>query len=643
MIPTRFQRLSISKSIWCTTSESLIAWANENDNLNYSNMRFLSFLRMQKEMKNAKSCWTRYSQGIGSTLKSELKKTELQHKSDNLNNEKIESSSLMNNFILELTENSKKNKLSHKFSEQMMDISWILFLTSPKCYKIIRQLIPLPCKSILYQKFSSQLVEIKKQLTSLDGMTNILSEFYELSKELHSNSGRKKVISTLFIDAFSFRSYLGMVPTQHSTIKINYSNKQILNNGFIFMIAPLNSKIPTKIFHIETRPNGSYNKEISDLTKEIMTKLENSGFRIWFKATDGDTGLHCEHKLFFEKFILNYSYTCFSSLINYVMNQLEKNEDMYIPISDPLHIFKNIRARIIQHRIAVTLKNDKEPAIVEINMLRKISSLDKVLNDESQIGKMRDSYALKLFTFKNIMKLLDAQYYQAVLLFFPFFCWISTIFSPNLSLELRVFFVELSFQIFFKLLQDIDSLLKIGVCQRGKGNAAVFTEELYVVRIINTLVAFGITLIFGEDTIRMDSLGTHLVENAIGIARQDTSDPRWTRILTSFAHAEMRKRLARKHGIKLHVQGRLNDGGCKISMLPEELAAKKHPDWRVETFVELLFGCCKDDLVDTFKEPLRRLIEQVHQTVGDVDVREYSINETANALIMARLISFKSE
>lgn len=55
------------------------------------------------------------------------------------------------------------------------------------------------------------------------------------------------------------------------------------------------------------------------------------------------------------------------------------------------------------------------------------------------------------------------------------------------------------------------------------------------------MVAFGIALMFGDERLRLDALGTHLVENNIGIARQTSFDPIWERILTTYCHAEMRK------------------------------------------------------------------------------------------------------
>lgn len=117
----------------------------------------------------------------------------------------------------------------------------------------------------------------------------------------------------------------------------------------------------------------------------------------------------------------------------------------------------------------------------------------------------------------------------------------------------------------------------------------------------------------------MDALGTHLVENA------------------------MRKRNAAHYGFKLHVQGRINDGGCKLPNPLDDKLISKHPDWRVENFIQYFYGSCKDDLREVCEDSLVQMIEQIKKVVGELDLHEYSVNEAANSAIMARIISFNDK
>lgn len=48
-------------------------------------------------------------------------------------------------------------------------------------------------------------------------------------------------------------------------------------------------------------PNDNFNKKIDEFTSNIRKELQNKGFKIWFKATDGDRYLSDNHCDFFTK------------------------------------------------------------------------------------------------------------------------------------------------------------------------------------------------------------------------------------------------------------------------------------------------------------------------------------------------------
>lgn len=466
-------------------------------------MTFLRVISIFKKISKYEQNLNRFFVGINSkSSESNTQQNNITGKLDEQNN--LETYQLRKDefksktFIKELISNFRQNKYNRRYSVEFCNISWILFLTSPKCYKIIKQLIPLPSKSMLYNRFGKNLEKIKNELTNIEKMKDILNYYHSLAIKLTQDS-QKKIIVSLAIDAFYFRSFHG---TQTNLCKkdsclVNESNdNEIMNNGFIFLIAPLTPKIPAKIVHIETRPNGSYCDQISEISKQITNIVQQYGFRVWFKATDGDSGMHSEHKNFFN-IISKMKYTSFADLIHKIYKVVNENDEITIPIADPLHVFKNIRARLLNHTIAITMKNESEPALIDIKQIKSILNIGKALDDDSQIGKMRDTYALRLFTFGNLIKLIENGFYPAALLFFPYCCWIAAIYTPNIDLELRFFFIEIAFHLFYKMLSEIPLLLSKNISQRGKDTPVVFTEEIFVIRNINTLVAFGLAMIFG--------------------------------------------------------------------------------------------------------------------------------------------------
>ena len=164
-------------------------------------------------------------------------------------------------------------------------------------------------------------------------------------------------------------------------------------------------------------------------------------------------------------------------------------------------------------------------------------------------------------------------------------------------------------------------------------------------RMLNTLVAFGVSLTFGCDNIRMDSLGTHLVENAIGIARATSSDPRFERIVSTYTRAELRKEIAARHHLTIHVPGRINAGGCKVD--PDHTAKQsliqKPKSWRVDRMIEVVRGLCCEETAAALTDDVDDFITTMSEIAKCLDHHVYSVNEAANSTIMARLISFKRE
>ena len=207
---------------------------------------------------------------------------------------------------------------------------------------------------------------------------------------------------------------------------------------------------------------------------------------------------------------------------------------------------------------------------------------------------------------------------------------------------------ELAFHFIYTFYEHIEGLAKEGILQKAYENSYAITisERQYLIRMLNSLIANALTLIFSSDFIRTDAVGTHLVENSIGVARQTSNDPRWERILTSFSHSEIRKSIANKYSIKLHVQNRLNDGGCKINQTADATdddLLSKPENWSVTGILQLFLGLCDPETADALKPDLISFMSDIADIGPLIKINHYNVNETANSSIIARLISFKGE
>lgn len=199
--------------------------------------------------------------------------------------------------------------------------------------------------------------------------------------------------------------------------------------------------------------------------------------------------------------------------------------------------------------------NADESTVASLEEISEILDVGKASDDNSSLRKMRDSYTVLLLAFQNVAKLIHHYYYGSVCILCLYACIAAAILSTRLSIDFPLFLVEFAFFFFVKLVEQFDDLSKSDIKQKNvEGTIAVTISEIhYIKRILNTLVAFGIALRFGNERLKLDALGTHLVENAIGIPRQTSFDPRWERILATFCHVKIRKCLAKSLGIQIRV------------------------------------------------------------------------------------------
>lgn len=574
--------------------------------------------------------------------------------------------SLTDTILQECAKNLTKERPS--YSNLTYEVAMIFYLTSAKLYKLIRKVFVFPSVSSLYRAYSEQLRTNKERLTDLSKISLSLCQVREGVAALNPLQKTVDCQFTLAVDAFSFQSFIAPVakvsdgneqgrikesqtlddvPDERKEKDRTIPQSQVeLRYGFIMMLIPLDYRLPAKIVHLATSPAGSYSKDIGLIVDQVRQACNAAGLRVWFKATDGDPGVSQEHEAFYEHHVCGRDGR-FASLVDKTHTWLRSDNSSYIPIADPLHVLKNIRSRLITYPIQL-YPNSRTS---EISEMREILKIGPALSDESQIGKMRDSYVTQLFTFENVQRLLRKGQYVHGFLILPFACWTTILFCPRISLKLRLFLVELAYHIIRQWMEQFPQLNKAGVMSRGSTshNAITFSDRHHARRMLNTLTAFGVALSFGRENLRMDSLGTHLVENSIGLARAvSNGDARYERVLTAYAHADLRKELSANMGIRLHVPGRINDGGCKLdptlelSKAAKATLVKKPKAWRVDDLIRLAQAACCTDTGAAMKKDVDQFASELNDLASVLDVRHYHIGSVANSCIMARLIQFGS-
>lgn len=104
--------------------------------------------------------------------------------------------------------------------------------------------------------------------------------------------------------------------------------------------------------------------------------------------------LHCDH---FEKKIEPNLEKTFDEIID-----MFKNEE-HPPISEPFHLIKSIRSRLLQHLLLI---ESSKSICLNTSLWAQTVVLGPVFNDKSKYGSMKDSYPLAMISWYSFTQTL---------------------------------------------------------------------------------------------------------------------------------------------------------------------------------------------------------------------------------------------
>ena len=522
------------------------------------------------------------------------------------------------------------DRRQRRYSKEALSFSELIRLTSGRGYKLIRQVLPLPSESCLRLHFQDEISNTKSLISEKDRLSEHIFKPF-------TDSFEPGEPITIGVDAFAFRTFYegGTMRGAHG---------QQFSNGFVFMQIPLNADRKVKVIHVLKKKSGNFDSSIDNVFQLIANQYHELGLRCWFKATDGGRYMNQEHEYFFKQYI-EQNRSSYELLVSSTY-QLLLDSDVIIPISDPLHSAKNLRGKLLDHNVVVRIDDDpaNELPSVTADSLEKILKLGLSLTDSSQLGRMRDIYVTEIFQFRNVCLLLKSKRYDAAYLLLPFSCLFTLLYAANLSNNARFSLANLAYVAVDKLFSEAEAAVgaKIGVTYRYSKSSKAITcaEPAYFKRMMHTLIAYGIALSYGPRHLRLDAIGTHLLENAIGIARSTSNSTEYPRILTAFANAEIRKDLARDLDVELYVSKRINDGGAKVMTLSE--SGLSWPEgWNPISIGEMFYKSCKRDFSEQEKEELEQFLPCFEEYIANIEIKTLSHpSPVSNALIMQRNMCF---
>ena len=388
--------------------------------------------------------------------------------------------------------------LKRPTSEEYYKFCSLIHLLNSKAYKKMCDFLPLLSISSCYYFLSPIKYSIKDLFLDHECIPNLISKFYQgIISFNEQHKAEKPILVTLGGDAASLKNF-----TKSKSVAL-----------YVFEMLPLMKYYPPCVVHVTQTRNGSSPKYIIDKFQKIRQILNKHNFIVKFQATDGDVSFDQTHRTFFQDKIEPILEKPFSEIID------EINKGEYIPVSDLFHILKCARSRIIQHLLLIDPETCR---CVNTALFADAVQLGPVFSDKGKPGAMKDGYALAIFSWYSFVKCLEKGRFDAAFFILPYLLLIEAFRSPLLSNETRQDFLSYAFEIFKMHLKKIRNVGNNSVFKQrysSKSLGVLFSDEISIIRILNTIVALSIAVKYYPDNLATQRVSTHDIELFFGSMR----------------------------------------------------------------------------------------------------------------------------
>ena len=528
---------------------------------------------------------------------SSIVKRQSLHPHEHNNDKKYDFSPFILNTITKLKEESSilysfvfRNSgiLSYEEENRFRVLCDTLFLISPKGYKFLRYLIPtLHSKLTIMNRVNPEIKAYQCQLTmKMPANQNEMHNF--LIKSLHP--------------ILSLR--LGFDP-------LNYSNPIIVTLGgdaasvyqkgkdgsvapknlYNFQIMPIDYHLPTFPIHFTEFNTGAAPSSVRKDYKTLIASLRMLNIDVMFKACDGEPTLDC---WFDEPFtdLLTTSFLKDAEFSTVVTAALQRNKTKGPwPVSDPIHLFKCVRAHAQNHMICVDL-----PYLICVNMelFKQATGLHRNVEDRRSFARMKDSLALEFISYDSWIQCIHAGRFDAAYYIFPFMCLNEAIRSSFMTRKERVAFLEMAYKVMTLHLLQIENNQTPTMFPQvysSKALGITFAQKSFIKRTLCTIIAIGMALRI-DGRVGLHRVGTHCIECTFGEMRDNQYNKNeFETCIYLGAKVTMIINNKKKLGIETAINTRENNGGAKLPSI-ESAVEELHfnPDFIVNTLYSLLIN-----------------------------------------------------
>jgi hypothetical protein len=336
---------------------------------------------------------------------------------------------------------------------------------------------------------------------------------------------------------------------------------------FVIYAQPLDRRSKCFPVHVIQNPSGQAKKVVQDAVDAVCSALVAKGIVPKYVCSDGDACFNARHHAFFRKWYLAFLRNGDRGLEAAL--EIARRETK-IPVGDFLHMWKNFCNKVKNH--PVTLCPESTDDLITCEDLRSMLDLGSVLTDKTSIGKMRDSYALQLFSWLNCVKCVQNGNTAATMYLLPWTLQEEVIRSPELTREDRLKKAILNFEVLNHYFDLAFLPSAAGVTQRYDDEvteAVTFAENSVWPRILNNALVLIQFVMDAPPSWSFSRLGTHCLENFFGFVRQNAhADDRSVTALGIISRTAVVTGLIHDMKLKIVHRTRDNVGGVVIDDYP---------------------------------------------------------------------------
>ena len=479
-------------------------------------------------------------------------------------------------FAAELVRLAMTGANLRRYSVALVMMALSVYLMSSNAYEFLRNFLPLPSRQTLNARLHGLMtfnISVVQDISRIHIICDDVRTRFEL--------GDAVIAGVLAVDAISFQREL--IVTSNGVVQGSLSNetvsakklakihasfsefeqfwlenhKALISDAFVFQFQPVNTSIKSFITHILPSTQGKATEHTVELLEQIRDELMKSNFTTIGYAMDGDTTYQKLHKMFYNEYSVRVRKDPMFGNFSGISPKLV--------ISDPLHLLKRARYRILGSEVHLGLTNSSK--MLDVNVLREILSVPSKVFANQAFTKMHDELAISMFSLRSLVELYENQS-DYVAYFLPFCLMSAAISEKNLSVEERVSFLEVSLYYMLAYVEEeiaTPGKLPDRKCPESKA-VRLFPSNLAVEH-CNTVASLLSVLYSFNGTINLNRIGTNPLEHTFGAIRMRSRYKHtYSRMLRSLGASESWKRLSSFLGVGSKITGRATYYGQSVSV-----------------------------------------------------------------------------